>query len=352
MKVGIIVDELSFNSGIGRYVNELITGLNKKGIYAERVFVKKIDRPYGDVINHVFRLPYTVLKTSSKYDILHATTPITGLSCIFIKKSPKVVTYHDLTSFLYNDSGSKLHVKISSSLFLKVGKYCDRIISVSSQTKEEIVEHIEIPDEKITVVNLGIDDRFKPINRDERDYYIIGYLGALVKRKSVDFLINSFHLLKRNHPEINIKLVIWGEKNFEYHNLIELAKQLNISVEFMGIASEKNIVEIYNSFDIFVLPSMWEGFALPILEAQKCGIPVIVRENAHIPYEVRKYCLISGSEEDLAEKLYLYLTNPILREETIRNGFNYSKKFTWNKMVDETITVYNDVLSKYPIKKR
>lgn len=345
MKIGIIADEMGIESGTGRYVHELITGLNEKGIIAERIFIRKMKVPYGDAINHVFRLPYSVLKKCSNYDLLHASNPITGLAFPFIKKIPKIITYHDLTSLLCEVSGAKFHVRAFSPLFLKIGKYSDRIIAISTQTKKEIIDNIGIPENKITVINLGVDEKFMPIEIEEKEYYVIGYVGAFNKRKTIDFLIKAFYNLKIEHPELKVKLNIWGSKNLEFPKLAALVEKLELSkeVEFKGLAPEKEIVKIYNSFDVFVMPSEWEGFCIPILEAQGCGVPVIVREDARIPEEVRKYCIKAKSKEDMADKMYELLTDSSLRCEVARNGQKYRENFTWKKTIERTLKVYEEI---------
>ncbi len=105
------------------------------------------------------------------------------------------------------------------------------------------------------------------------------------------------------------------------------------------------MVRAYNSFDVFVLPSEWEGFGLPILEAQRCGVPVIVREDAHIPAEVSKCCLKASSEEDMADKIYELLTDADLRQSMTEQGLEYTQQFAWERTAHETLKVYEQAVS-------
>lgn len=346
MRVGIVTDELNVGSGIGRYVHELVNGLEEKGISVERISVKKPKLWCGDMVNHVIKLPYLILRKKDKFDLIHATTPITGLSFPFVKERAKVITYHDLVSLLCAVSGTGFHVKATARLFLKVGKFCDRIIAVSSQTKEELVIYLGFPEEKITVINQGVDERFKPLNKEnDKGDYVIGYLGDLNVRKRIDYLIRAFKHLKTMYPELKVKLYIYGRGN-DFQRLMSIVDSLELGdcVEFKGFVPDEKLVEVYNSFDVFVLPSEWEGFGIPILEAQRCGVPVIIRQNAHIPREVTKYCVKAKSEEDMARKIYELLTNSSLRDDIIKKGLEYSKQFTWEKTVSETIKVYEEIL--------
>ncbi|RJS75271.1 glycosyltransferase family 1 protein [Methanophagales archaeon] len=351
MKVILIADDFSVETGTGiaRYAKELLTGLSNKGIYVKLICVEPPKVPFGGTINHTFRLPYHVLKEANNFDLLHATSPASAFSFPLIEKAKKIVTYHDLTSFLCKEADFPLHARLFNPFVYKnLAKYSDRIIAVSTQTKEDLVNHLKIPIEKIAVVNLGVDEKFKPAEKEERDYFVIGYLGALAARKRVDYLIGAFYYLKKKHAEFEIKLCICGKKTQDYSKLVKLAKDLNLKldkdIELRGFVQDEKLVEVYNSFDVFVLPSGWEGFGIPILEAQRCGVPVIVRQNAYIPREVTKYCVKAKSEEDMARKIYELLTNSSLRDDIIKKGLEYSKQFTWGKTVSETIKVYEEIL--------
>lgn len=345
MKICIITSTLSVEKGTGivRYANELLKGLSNKRI-SVRLIQPKIS--ISDPINHTFILPFCVLTGRGEYELLHAIAPIDALCFPFIRNKAKVITYHDLTSLLCKESGSRFYVKATARLFLKVGKFCDRIIAVSSQTKEELVTYLGFPEEKISVINLGVDERFGPLNEEKsKEEYVIGYLGDLNRRKRIDYLIRAFENLKTMYPELKVKLYIYGRGN-DFQRLMSIVDSLKLGdcVEFKGFVPDEKLVEVYNSFDVFVLPSEWEGFGIPILEAQRCGVPVIIRQNAHIPREVTKYCVKAKSEEDMARKIYELLTNSSLRDDIIKKGLEYSKQFTWEKTVSETIKVYEEIL--------
>lgn len=349
MRVGLIVDEFSVEKGTGiaRYSYELYRGLKEKGIEVEPILIKPPDIPFSEAFNHVFRLPYHILKNANSFDIIHATSPITGLCFPFVKK-PKVITYHDIITLIYRGSDNSLHARLAAPLFLRIGNWSDRIITVSSQTKEEILDYLKIPDNKIDVVNNGIDDGFIPYIKEKQEVFTVGYLGAFNLRKRIDYLIRAFYFLKKRHPDIKVKLAICGKKTFEYENLIKLVRELCLedNVEFRGFIPQENLVETYNSFDIFALASEWEGFCIPIIEAQSCRVPVVIREDTHIPKETSMCCLKANSEEDMAEKFHQLLTECNLREEIMNKGLKHSKKFTWKNTVDKTLEIYENVLSK------
>jgi glycosyltransferase involved in cell wall biosynthesis len=349
MRIGLLVDHLSVKEGTGiaRYAHELLTGLRRRGVEVEVISTKSPEMPFGDAFNHAIRMPFHVLKKARGIDLIHATAPITGL-CFPLVRTPKVVTYHDLGSYLYKDSSVSFHRRLAAPFFFRVGKYADKIIAVSTQTKEELVTYFGFPEDKIVVINPGISDEFQPSEREkENEYFSIGYMGALAPRKRVDFAIRALHYLRKDHPELEIRFSVYGNKEQDYQKLVELVKRLGLTeyVEFKGFAPEDKLVEIYNSFDIFVLPSDWEGFGIPILEAQRCGLPVIVREDALIPSETSKCCIKVKTEEDMADKIYNLLENHDWRENIIKGGLEYSKQFTWERAIEKTIKVYREVLT-------
>ncbi len=349
MKVAIISDDIDISSGIGRYNHELIKGLYERGITADLITVRKHKIPFSDLLNHIIRLPYMVLKKKGEYDVIHATTPVTGLVFAIMRDKKKIVTYHDLTSLLCKETGSRLHVRAGARFFLKIGKFCDGVIAVSSQTKDELIKYLGFSEKKISVVNLGIDDKFKPLEKRKQDgaVYYIGYLGDLNRRKCVSYLIKAFAQFRKKYPIPEAKLAIYG-KGDESYRLKKTVPELKLEgcVEFKSLAPEEQLVEIYNSFDVFVLPSEWEGFGLPILEAQRCGVPVIIREDAHIPLETARFCLKAQSQDDMAYKFFQLLTDDDLREKTIKAGLEYSKQYTWEGTVEETLKLYEEVLQK------
>jgi len=294
----------------------------------------------------MLKMPYLVRNRAAHFDLMHATSPITALAFPVVKK-PKVVTYHDVAALLGRRTDSALHTRLSAPFFLRIGKYADGIIADSCQTKEEMVAHLGIAADKITVVSLGISDMFQSCPSRNRGKSVIGCVGALSRRKGVPYLIRAIQILRADHPGIPVKLVICGKRNPEHARLVSFAAALGLSevIEFRHSLTDEELVETYNSFDVFVLPSEWEGFGLPILEAQRCGVPVIIREDAHIPAEVSQCCLKASSEEDMAHKMYELLTNTTLRRAMIEEGLEYSQQFTWERTVHETVNVYEEALS-------
>lgn len=344
--IGLILNTFSLRSGAGiaRYCQELTAGLSRN----QNVQIISSTPPhfrFSSIINHLFLLPYNTLTQANKLDLIHATDPSCMFSFPFLNR-PKVVTYNDLISLLCKDSSNAFHTRLLSPFILRIGKLADHIIAISSQTKNEIITHLGIPSDKITVVNMGVERKFKPLRKEPRDVLTIGYVGALRRRKRLDLLLKTFRLLKDKPLKTPVRLVICGNKSYEFSTLVKMASDLEIihDVEFRGFVPEDELVNTYNSFDVFVMPSEWEGFGIPILEAQRCGVPVIIRETAHIPSEVSRACLKARSENDMANKIYNLIEDEKLKSTIIANGIEHSRKFSWDNMVEKTLEVYRKVL--------
>lgn len=347
MRIALVADTFSVEKGTGiaRYSEELRRGLIDHGLSVQPISPLPPKLPFGLAMNHAVRMPYLVRSKAGRLDLIHATSPITALGFPLIRK-PKVVTYFDLVSLLCGETSSAFHTRLFAPFFLRIGRFADKAIAISSQTKEEMIAHLGIAPEKITVVRLGVGDGFKPSRKGKRSSYVIGYVGALNRRKGLTYLVRAFNILTAGHPPIPAKLVICGRRELEYASLVRLAAQLGLSarIEFKGSVRDDELVDVYNAFDVFAFPSEWEGFGLPILEAQRCGVPVIVREDAHIPTEVSHCCLKATSEEDMADKINELLTNQRLKHALVEQGLEYSRQFTWTRAVEETVAVYEAAL--------
>lgn len=345
MKIAIVGDKFSINQGTGisRYLLEVSRRLSKK--FDVEIIGSNPKNSLHSLIDHLSLTPIKVLKKKNDFDIFHAIAPVNSIFVPFLKNKATVITYHDISPILYGKNRS-FHVKATAPLFYRTGKFCTKVITNSTLTKYELLNHLSFPEKKIHMINLGVDEKFKPKIKEDQENLIIGYIGALNSRKRIDSLIKSFYYLKNKELTSKAHLKIYGVGE-EYINLNKLVNKLKIEdVEFCGFIEDNMIVDVYNSFDVFVMPSTWEGFGLPILEAQRCGVPVIIRRDASIPLEVSKYCIKADSVRDMASKIYEIFNNDVLKKELINDGIKHSEEFTWDKTVDKTINVYKMALEE------
>ena len=349
MKVGLLGVEGHFSKssglGIERYMYELYHNMKKiksTTLSVSKVEIKKL--PFiGSGLSFDLMTRY---KDFHGFNILHNLMPLKFSKPKILRKNILITTAHDFQPLLYPElmfeSKPRPKDRLWLDLVIKPGLEStlksDYITANSSQTRDEAVK-LGFDKNKIFVVNHGIDKRFmQPIHtKNNGDKFIVGYIGAMRKRKNLEFGIKAANILKNK----DIIFSIWGKKEFEYEYLVGISKSENIN--FKGFAPEKSLINIYDSFNAFIFPSYHEGEGLPILEAQSRGLPVIIYKYGKISKEVRKYCFEAESPEHMAQII----------EDLKENGYNeklrkkateYARSFTWERCARETLEIYRKVL--------
>lgn len=337
--------DISRGESLQRYMYELYTNLKKLNVNV----VKEIPNPYLPMSkNGLSQLLYFVFKDLNKYDIIHSLDfrPVLPLRK---GRAELVSTINDLIPILHPEFNTDYKSKVKDILWLelvtKLGlkmqlRVSDYIIAISTMVKEEII-HTGFPKSKAFVVNDGIDVRFISDRKHPKavnDPYTVGYLGNLVYRKNVSFAIDSF----RHINSKNIAFKIWGNKNRGFETLSRMT-QYDKRISFMGKANETDLVGTYDTFDIFVFPSLYEGFGLPILEAQARELPVIIYKNAKIPSEVRKYCFEAEDPTHMAEIISNLKENGY-NQKLQKKATEYARSFTWERTAKDTLSVYKKLL--------
>ena len=212
----------------------------------------------------------------------------------------------------------------------------DHIIANSTQSMKELID-IGYPADKITVVYRGLRKQFikKKYRKRHNNRFVVGYLGTFAPQKNVGMLVEAFKLTDAK----DLALKIWGGVGgYSGSGIAEMAAD-DDRIRFMGVCPEVNIVNTYDNFDLFVFPSKYESFGIPILEAQARGKPVIILKSARLPSEVRKYCIEVEDEEHMAEKIIDIKKNGYEADKK-REAMAYARKFTWERAAKETVEVY------------
>src|SRR3972149_7961655 len=212
-------------------------------------------------------------------------------------KVPYVVTIHDLSYLHYPELFKKSDLLQLRSWTKYSVQNATHIIAVSQTTKDDIVKNYHVDPAKITVTYEGYDQsRIKPqsesqINRMKKKYQIDGnyiiFVGTLQPRKNLERLIEAFEKLTRNQkPETrNLQLVIVGKRGWMYDQIFEQIKSLNLGqkVIFTDYVPNNDLSALISGSLAYVLPSLWEGFGIPVIEAQACGVPVVVSNISSLP---------------------------------------------------------------------
>ena len=345
MRIGLLGVEGHFSKdsgfGIERYMYELYHSM--KAIKNRDFSVSKVELKKLPIIGS--GLSFDLIsryRDFSEFDILHNIMPLKFSKPKALRKNILITTAHDFQPILYPEfmfeSKPRFKDKLWFELVIKPGLEStlesDYISANSTQTREEAIK-LGFNKSRIFVINHGIDKRFmQPIKaKTNKDKFIVGYIGAMRKRKNLGFEIKAANTIKNK----NIIFDIWGKKEFEYEYLASISKNKNIN--FNGFAPEKNLINIYDSFDAFIFPSYHEGEGLPILEAQARGLPVIIYKYGKIPKEVRKYCFEAESPEHMAQIIKDIKENGY-NEKLRKKATEYARSFTWEKTAKETLEVY------------
>lgn len=298
--------------------------------------------------NYFYELPYDLFTT--KADLYHGTnfvhTPMT--------KGKSVITIHDLAFMKYPDATTHNIYKHHTRWIPYSVKRCDRIIADSHHTKRDIVEFLGVDEDRIDVIHLAAESRFKYveatdsiINKYQLPAQYLLFVGTLEPRKNLSGLLQSYSLLKRN-TTTQAKLVIVGAKGWKYDPIFELIKELKLQddVIFTGFIADEDLPAIYSKATAFVMPSIYEGFGLPLLEAMQCGVPVIGSNVSAIPEIIGEHGMLIDpfDTEAWAASMHLLITDKQKHAYYKELALQRASQFTWEKTAAQTKKVYELVL--------
>jgi len=269
---------------------------------------------------------------------------------------PYIITVHDLIRYLDLDGEETLISRPNRrdryylSLDYEGIRKATGIIAVSQSTKDDLIHYLDIPDERISVVYEGIDHSlFQPVSHRIYNYPYILFVGSEQPRKNFPTLLKAFSQLKSEPRFKELKLVKVGkaggqEANFR-NQTMGIIESLNLSSEviFTNFVPEADLPAYYSGAEIFVLPSLYEGFGFPVLEAMACACPVITSNVSSLPEVAGKAGIMVNphSIDSLAQAMRQVLTNSELRDSMIRRGLEQAKRFSWEKAAEQTLKVYN-----------
>ncbi|WP_457753367.1 glycosyltransferase [Thermococcus sp.] len=289
----IIVRRLTTKAGgIGVYTKNLIKKLENSGYHIVISPPEKISY----LLWQFFVVPLWLVK--SKCNIYHAVGVIEGIVLpIFKPKAKKIITIHDLIPLKFPRKGFK---GIVERFFIRLGlisaKRYEVIYAVSHLTKIDIIRFAGIPEDRIRIIYQPIDDRFFTGPRKlgkfrESGKFMIGYISRMDYHKRHALLVELF----RHWDNPNVRLLLAGTGK-EFERVKKLIRR-DERIKLLGFISDEELVEFYDSIDVYVHTSRYEGWGLPIAEALARGKPVIVLDDAELPKEIMNLCLKIPSYE-------------------------------------------------------
>jgi glycosyltransferase involved in cell wall biosynthesis len=269
-----------------------------------------------------------------------------------------VLTIHDLAFLIYPDRNftSPEFTKNGMSRVRNMAQRADIVIAVSQNTKHDIEDALGVPGEKIRVVYEAAEKRFMPLDEgahltDLRTRYqlpekFVLYVGTMEPRKNIPLLLRSYHNLKAKQG-VEHKLVLVGKLGWSYENIFDLLEELRLGADviILGHIPRRDLPALYNLADLFVYPSFYEGFGLPPLEAMACGTPVIASCSSCFPEILGEAAILIDPNDvsGLSEKMYIMITDSVLRARYIDRGLERAGQFSWERTARETLQVYKEV---------
>lgn len=271
---------------------------------------------------------------------------------------PYIITVHDLIRYFDMD-GEETFIRSPNrrdrhylNLDFEGIRKAMRIIAVSQSTKDDLIHCLGIPDKQISVVYEGIDHKlFKPVSQRIYGEPYILFVGTEHPRKNFTTLLKAFSQLKSEPRFKELKLVKVGDAGGQEADFrgqtMGVVESLNLSSEviFTDFIPEADLPAYYSGAEVFVLPSLYEGFGFPVLEAMACACPVITSNTSSLPEVVGGAGIMVDphNTNSLAQAMIQVLTDSKLRDNMIRKGLAQSKRFTWEKAAEQTLEVYNKV---------
>ena len=290
------------------------------------------------ILDHI-TLP--VFFKSNKINIFHRTS---GYTMPTTKGVFRVLTVHDLRTLTIGDKVWAQNVEN----YKKTIKALNVCVVVSECTKKDLIELLGINENKIKVIHLGADKRFKPASEEEiqklRNKYQLNnpYLLSLgsVPRKNIDGIIRGFAFSKASkHTTLVLSC------NYDIDKYTALAKSLNVGsqIKILDQLKDDEIVSLYSGCQAFVFPSLYEGFGLPILEAFQCQVPVITSNISSCPEVAGNAALLVDPHKpnEIAEAIDQICSDTTLRNLLIEKGVERSKLFNWNVYAQEIKKIYS-----------
>ncbi len=357
LKIGIDAKRAFTNySGLGNYSRDVINSLCKfKSLDVHLFTTKKNISHYKKPENSKIHIPKNYLLKSywrlfglnkiiqkENLQIFHGLSneiPL-GLN----EKIKSVVTIHDVIFKKYPQFYNSFDRFIYSLKTYYSCKKSDKIITVSKQTKEDLIKHFKINPEKIEVIyqscHIAFKTPLKNINISKKyklpkDYIL--FVGTIEKRKNLKFLLNAI----KDNPSIN--LVCVGEKKSYYRHILNFLhnEKINNKIFFLEVKSVNDLSDIYKKAKFLVYPSFYEGFGIPIIESLFSEIPVITLDKPIFRETGGDYCTYVKNSLELKKIIAKFWEMKTIKN---KNSKNWIKKYDSSKQADQIVRIYNEIL--------
>lgn len=357
--------------GIGSYVRNLLEALARRPeslAYRFRVFARGADRDALPALPSHFDVAveearsYSVSELTGfawrlwrhRLDLFHATHYVLPP----LPRGRAVVTIHDIIHLLYPqflpNRAAHLYARI---MIRRALKRADRIITVSHNSKRDLVDHFDIAPERVEVIYNGVPRGFRPDVPAEERRRVAGklglpspyllFLGGDRPHKNARNVIRAFAEARRRGP-LPQSLVLAGPmpKNEGRVEALISALDLGAAIRRTGIVDDADMPGLFAGADAFLYPTLYEGFGLPVIEAMACGTPVLTSATSALQEIAGGHALLVDpmDADAIATGIVTLSTDPVRRAELAKLGLARAADFSWDKAADATLSVYAAVL--------
>lgn len=286
---------------------------------------------------------------------------------------PTVMTAHDIYGVMYPEAFSGPAKKYWTGTIPKSMKRADHLVCISDYTMATIHDELGVPESKMTVVPNAVGSEFKVLDKPDEVEQVEAHLhelgvstpfvltvGTVEPRKNYERLVDAFVFANRkamaNRPGTQAKetppvqLVIVGKKGWEYEAVFQKIQKYHLdkAVLWLDYVTQEQLVSLYNACLFFIMPSIFEGFGMPPLEAMSCGAPVAVAQNTSMPEVVGEAGVLFDpfDVDNIRDRINLLLSNADLRRSLSRKSLERAQEFSWEKTAAATLAVLRNAAQK------
>lgn len=340
-------------TGISRYIGELVYGLegvkhpDDKLMLLGRSPEFIANSPVARIAWEQTGLPLSI--AAHRLDVFHGPMHVVPM----LPRVPSVITVHDLAFIRFPEQlprGRRAFLIAATRLSVRKA---ERVITVSRNTAKDLVEWLDVPEDKITSIPLAPSPRVRPVTGRSLDVfrmkweierpYVIA-VGTLEPRKNLPTLLRAFARIK---DQVDHQLVLVGPEGWLTGELTQTLRELDLGnrVRLTGFVSDEELGGWYSAADLFAFPSYYEGFGLPSVEAMRCGTPVLASDTSSFPEVVGDAgVLIPPRDVDLwAETMRDLLLDPARLAAMSERGRARADEFSWTRTAEETYRVYQEI---------
>ncbi len=290
--------------------------------------------------------------TQDKVDIFWGTQHI--LPLLMSRRIKAILTVHDLVHYVFPETMKRRNFLINKYIIPPSIHRTDAVVAISNWTLSDVKKYLAPKNKIMEVVHQGVGRPIFPRNRvvakeKIKEHYglegpFLLTVGTFEPRKNIAGLFKAFSLIADKIPH---RLAVVGQKGWKNQNIISEIQESKIKdrIHLLGYVPDEILPDVYSAADVFVFPSLYEGFGFPPLEAMACAVPVVASNVSSIPEVVGDAAMLVNPYDppDIARGILKVVTDLSYRQEIIMKGITQASKFTWNKTAEHMLEIFERV---------